>query len=250
MTPTRRTIALAPALLLLGLGGMAGSACAAHIGPVDVIQGNGSARTESRDVGGFDQVALNGTGTLVVTQGDSEGLTVRADDNILSHLRSQVSGGRLELGPPSGTVVSSRTPIRYELTARALRSIQLAGSGAVQAARLVADQLDLGIAGSGRMDVGQLSATALTVRVDGSGTVTVAGSAARQTLDVAGSGTYRAADLASQRATIRIAGAGSAAVRVSDSLDVSVDGTGTVTYAGSPTVTQHVNGTGSVTRTG
>ena len=235
-------------LALLGLGLLATTACDSHLGGLELVSGSGNARTESRDVHGFDQVVLTGIGTLVITQGDTEGLRVQADDNVLPLLRSTVSGSRLELGPKPRTSISPSTPIRFEVTAKQLRSIRVEGAAEAQAARLTAEQLALDVEGSGHVSVGQLSASALTARIEGSGGATVGGQVARQTLDVTGSGTYQGGDLASQQATVGVTGSGTCALRVQDRLDATVEGSGVVTYAGSPAVTQHVTGAGRVTR--
>ncbi len=237
------------ALLLAGAG-LTLAACSISIGPAGVVQGSGHARTESRTVQGFDQVSVSGSGTLTITQGGAEGLSITADDNVLPSLRSDVSGGRLQLGPQGPSVVNPQTPIRYELTVKQVSSVSLSGSADMRAASLDANQLGINISGSGTADVGRLTANGLTTRISGSGTVTVAGQAAQQTVDITGNGTYRAANLASRRATVNVAGSGDCALRVSDSLDVHIAGSGSVSYVGSPSITEHVSGSGSITKAG
>ena len=87
-----RVLTLALAVLLL-------AGCELHAGPVDVVQGSGHVQRQSRDVRGFDQVVLSGLGTLTITQGSTESLTVEAEDNLLLRLRSDVGGSTLRLGP-------------------------------------------------------------------------------------------------------------------------------------------------------
>ncbi|MEM5775210.1 MAG: hypothetical protein AAGU05_09440, partial [Anaerolineaceae bacterium] len=54
-------------------------------------------------VSSFDAVLLSSIGDLTISQGDTESLTVEAEDNILPVLTQQVHGGQLGLGaqPPS-----------------------------------------------------------------------------------------------------------------------------------------------------
>jgi hypothetical protein len=236
---------LAVALAALGL-----AACDVHVGPAEVIQGSGNVRTESRDVHGFDAVALSGVGTLAVTQGSSEALTIQAEDNVLPRLRSDVQNGTLQLGPRPATEINVTRPIRYDLTVRQLSSISATGAAAVQASSLSAGQLAVSMTGASHADLGHVTATSLTVVVTGSGEVTVAGQAPVQTVTISGAGRYVASDLASQRATVTVTGAGDCAVQVSDHLAVTITGAGHVGYTGSPTVDEHVTGAGSVTRSG
>lgn len=235
------------ALALAALAAL--TACEVRVGPADLVQGSGNVRTEARQVQGFDEVQLNGLGTLVITQGSTEALTVQAEDNLLPRLRSQVSGGTLRLGP-QGVAMRPTKPIRYELTVKQLRGIEVTGAAGVQTASLEADQLALKVTGAGTLDLRRLTASILTVDVTGGGDVAVSGQVPRQTVTISGAGKYRAANLASQQATVQVTGAADCALRVSDHLTVAISGAGHVSYAGSPTVDQHVTGAGQITRTG
>lgn len=245
-----RSSRLPGASLGVGLCVLAASACVVNVGPSHFVQGSGTVKSESRDVHGFDRVLVDGTGTLVITQGSSEHLNISAEDNVLPRLRSDVFNGRLELGPQPNTAIHATQPIRYELALKQLKEVHLAGSGDIQAGTLDTDQLDLEVKGSGNANIERLTAKTLTISVAGSGTVTVAGQTAQQKITISGAGRYRAADLQSRQATIRVSGSGDCAVRASDSLDVSVTGSGNITYSGSPTVNQHITGSGSVTKSG
>ena len=52
-------------------------------GDQDVIVGSGKSVTETRRVGEFSSISVNGSASLFVQQGDSPSLTITADDNIL-----------------------------------------------------------------------------------------------------------------------------------------------------------------------
>jgi len=238
------------ALLGLTLSAAVASGCEIHIGPAQAVQGSGTVKTESRDVHGFDAVEVAGTGTLVITQSDTEHLTISAEDNILPRLVSEVVNRRLELHPQSNTQLSATQPIRYELAVKQLKEIRLAGTGDVQATSLAVDTLDLSMAGSGSASVGHLTAKTLNVTIAGSGTVSLAGRATQQNVNIAGSGRYRAADLQSQQAKVDVSGSGDCALKVSDRLDVTVAGSGNVTYVGSPSVNETILGSGRVSKAG
>ena len=241
----RRTTLLAAALLGLGL-----VACGFDFGPVAGVQGSGNVKSESRDVHGFDRVELAGIGTLTITQGSTEALTIRAEDNLLPRIGSIVQGSNLTLAPVSGANLRPTKPILYDLTVRQLRAIDVSGAGDATAAGLTSDQLDLSVSGSGRLATSGIAPSTLTVHLSGSGTVTASGRAVRQTVLISGSGRYAARDLASRQASVDVSGSGSSEVNVSDSLTATVSGSGHVTYTGSPRVVQNVSGSGSVNRSG
>jgi len=241
----RRMTLLAAALLALGL-----AACAHDLGQGAGLQGSGNVKSETRDVHDFDRVELVGIGTLNITQGAAEALTVQAEDNLLPKIGSVVQGGTLTLAPDPGVSLNPTKPIVYDLTVKQLHGIDVAGSADVKASGLTSDQLLLSMSGSGGMDASRISADALTVQLSGSGVVTVSGHASRQMVTISGSGRYVAGDLSSQQAVVGVSGSGTAAVNVSDSLTAMVSGSGDVTYKGTAKVQQHVTGSGSVTKSG
>lgn len=239
-----RVVALALAALAVAL-----AACEVSVGPAHLVRGSGVVKTETRQVSGFDRVALDGLGALTITQGDTESLTIEAEDNILPLLHSDVVGGTLRLGPRSSAIDPTR-PIRYDLSLRRLTGLDVTGAAHVQSASLRADQLSVKVTGAGRVALDRLTASALNVEITGTGDVGLAGEVPRQTVSISGAGRYRGGDLATREATVDVTGAADCAVRVSDHLTVTISGAGHVRYTGSPTVDQHVSGAGSVTRSG
>jgi hypothetical protein len=240
-----RTTLVAAALLAIGL-----AACGYDFGPVAGLRGSGNVKSESRDVRGFDRVELAGIGTLNITQGTADALTIKAEDNLLPRIESVVRGDTLTLAPAPGTSLQPTKPIVYDLTVDQLRGIHVAGSGDVRASGLTTDQLLLSMSGSGSMDTSRISADSLTVQLSGSGGVTVSGHASRQMVTISGSGTYVAGDLSSQQAVVGVSGSGNSTVNVSDTLTAIISGSGNVIYRGTPRVQQHITGSGSVAKSG
>ncbi|HZA73306.1 MAG TPA: head GIN domain-containing protein [Propionibacteriaceae bacterium] len=191
-----------------------------------VVGGSGEVQTETRQVSGFTAIDLAGSGEVTLEQGDSETLTIEADDNVLPRLTSEVSDSTLKLDKKRGITLGTNSPIRYRVTLKDLTGLNVSGSGSIKAERL----------------------TLQTLRVDisGSGTVDLSGSAVEQDIEVSGSGRYEAADLPSQKVTAEISGSGEIAVAVSGELKVDISGSGTVTYSGDPNVQQSVSGSGKV----
>ena len=71
------------------------SACSAIL--PGTINGSGDIVTESRDVSGFDKVALAGFGDVTIEVGDEESLTVSTDDNIMPYVTTEVKNNTLVL---------------------------------------------------------------------------------------------------------------------------------------------------------
>jgi hypothetical protein len=205
-------------------------------------------RGERRDVRDFHAVSLQGVGTLVITQGDTESLTIEAEPRVLNRIETVVEGGTLMIRPDRS--FDTDEPITYRLGAKELDTIELAGAGRVEAAQLAADQLRLLAGGAGSVSIADLTATTLDVTLAGTVQVELAGTVENQTVSVSGTGQYNAADLGSRVAGVTVDGTGKATVRASDSLDAQVSGVGSVEYIGDPSLTESVSGVGSVTKIG
>lgn len=190
------------------------------------IEGSGIVVTETRAVSGFTGIELDGEGELIITQGDTEALTIESDDDILPVIESTVENGTLELDVENGEFVDSFTRLVYTVTVVNLSSVSLDGAGSIR--------------------VEDLTTGALEVDLDGAGEFVISGTATSQTIDIDGASSYNGRDFATAQTTIRIDGAADVTVRVSDMLDVEIDGTGDVIFFGDPQVTQSIDGSGSV----
>src|SRR5579875_2493154 len=102
------------ALILLALGATGSAACQAN-GPTSSVPTEASplpasadVRTQSRPVSGFDRVHVSGIGLLVVTLGTPEALSIEAEPEVLSRIRSEVENGVLEIGPVPGANLGTR----------------------------------------------------------------------------------------------------------------------------------------------
>lgn len=235
-------------IILLLVAALMLSACGAniHIGSSKVVTGSGNVVTSEVSVSGFDAVQLDSIGDLTITQGDTESLSIEAEDNILDVLESKVSGKTLVLGSQDNVTLTPTKPIRYTLTVKDLASVKLAGLGNVSMDGLKTGRLDLNISGSGNLTLLGLQAESVDVAISGLGSVELTGQASALRLEMEGSGNCRAGDLAVRDAEINISGLGNATLWASDSLDIRISGAGNLEYYGSPRVSQEISGVGSI----
>ncbi len=208
-------------VLMLLLGGFVVLGCATE------QRGSGTMASVTRDVSGFNEVALNGVGNLTIRQTGSESLTIEAEDNVLPEISTEVEGNRLTIETEYDMPAPTQ-PINYELTVRDLSALELPVAANVDASDISTDSLDVTISGAGNMKI--------------------AGEADSQDIEISGAGDYQAEDLESEEAEIDISGSGKAVVRVSDHLHVEVSGSGSVEYIGNPTVSRDITGAGEVRR--
>lgn len=189
-------------------------------------RGSGNIVSESRDVSLFTGIALETAGDITLSQGDSEPLTIEADDNLLPLLTSRVENGVLVLGTKDEVNLRPSRDIHYTITVKSLDRLEISGAGDI----------------SGR----DLTLDALSIDISGAGDVDLSGTTNSLSITVSGQGDYRGCNLQSSTASLEISGQGDAGVNATDTLSVTVSGLGDVSYLGSPQVSQDVSGMGDV----
>jgi hypothetical protein len=205
-------------------------------------------RGEVRDVHDFQEVALEGVGTLMIEQGKTESLTIEAEPKVLKRIETEVRNGKLTIRPDRS--FSTRESITYHLTVKQLIGIELAGAGRVESAQLSSDQLRIDGKGAGGVVIDNLTANTLDLTAAGNVQTELAGTVDSQTVTVSDAAKYAAADLESRLASVTASGASQVSVNVSESLDAHVSGAARVEYSGDPAVTEDVSAAGSLSNVG
>ncbi|MEI7646107.1 MAG: head GIN domain-containing protein [Chloroflexales bacterium] len=213
-------------LTLLILLGIALSSCSTVSLGVGQLRGSGNVTTETREVGAFTAIDVSGVGEVVITQGDTDRLTVETDDNLQGVVLSEVRDHTLYLSMRSGTSLGLATRMTFTVTVKSLTQITLSGAATINAS--------------------QLSGDTLTVIHSGAGAVTTAGTVAEQHVTLSGAGSYDGEALVSERATVDLSGLGSVVVNARARLDATISGAGSVAYIGSPELHEQVTGVGSI----
>lgn len=214
-----------------------------------VVRGSGTIVSEERAVSDFAAVAFSGFGEMTIIQGDTEGLTIETDENLLPYIESNVRNGVLAIGVRERgvqVVLQPTDSVRYTLRVKDLNTLDLSGAGQISAEALTAPSFALTHSGAGTITIGDLSADKLAATLSGAGAVKIAGKVTGQTVEMSGLGSYTAGDLESQNAKVVLSGAGSATLWVTEKLDATLSGAGSIRYFGSPQVSQSVSGLGSI----
>lgn len=193
----------------------------------EAIRGSGQAATESREVADFHRIELRGSADAIVHVGATKGVSVTADDNLISKVTTTVEDGALIVGMERGNF-RCKTDIVIEIGMPALEKLSLSGSGDVAIDGLAGSDLELSISGAG-----DLQAT---------------GTVEHLTATVSGAGDMDLYGLTARNAKVKVSGAGDVEVTVLEKLEVTVSGAGDVNYRGTPQVDKHISGAGSVSR--
>lgn len=197
-----------------------------------------------REVSDFQELKLDGIGTLILQQGDVESLTIEAEEKVLNRISTEVRRGQLIIQPDRS--FRTNEPVTYYLTARRLAAIDVSGSARIEGTDFTADTLHLSATGSSSIAISNLMATALDVEGSGSTGFEMGGAVDEQKVALNGTGTYAAQNLSSRVATVITDAASQATVLVTESLNASAGGASRITYLGNPQVQQQTSAAGSI----
>lgn len=194
----------------------------------EVIEGTGNVITTDRPMSGFSNIQINMGADLILTQGDSENLSIRADDNLMQYIETEVRQGWLIVSKPDNISLSPSESIQLSLAFETLSAIEIRGQSAINADNLELDRL--------------------SISFDGSGSTMLAGRVDNQEIIIRGQAMIYNFDLISQQVDVDISGNSTVEVHAEDSLNVTIAGMGNIRYTGDPNVTQNISGAGTVTR--
>ncbi len=172
---------------------------------------SGPVRTETRKVGAFEAVELDGAGSIELTVGKPPSLEVSAVEQALPQVHTNVRGGVLHIDT---TPLHGRGKVHVRASTPSLHRIEVSGAAKVKA---------VGISG-GRLE---------TV-IEGAGSIELHGNVDRTEVTVKGAGSVHAEDLVAKEAAVSIQGAGDVRVHATETLDANIAGAGRIRYAGHP----------------
>lgn len=222
-----------------GFGGLSGDGLA--IRPSDKIV------TEQRAVEPFDGIDFRAFGLVELVQGTPASVVLEGPDNLVPHLVTRVSAGRLIIETDrSLRLVGTTSPkMIFRITVPGLRAVSVSGAGDVQMASLATDNLDVSLGGAGRIQIGALQADTVSMTLKGLGDIEVAGRARQAIVSLPGAGNLDAGGLQVSTAEVTLQGLGNATVWVTEQLTGRTSGAGSVSYYGTPQVDTNSTGLGS-----
>lgn len=195
----------------------------------------GSGDLASRDVPVESFTAIDAQSAFDVRLriGPSYEVVVRADDNLIDRVRSNVSGGTLQLGL-EGSVMRVTLEADVTVPDQALQSLQAGGAATIASSdRLQGESLTLEADGASTVRL-ELAVQRLEAKANGASTIDVRGSADSLIASASGASTLRMFDLSAVDAEVDADGASTAEVTASGQLDARASGASTIRYGGEP----------------
>ena len=215
------------------------------------VKGNGNVVTDERKTSEYDQIDVAGSLDVELFSGSEGNITVKAEENLLEYIITEVKGNRLVIKIKDGysLSLSSRNSILITVPFKDIDQVSLAGSGDVYTRTnniIKASSLKASLAGSGDVKL-EVEAGEVKASVSGSGDVSLTGATKELTCSVAGSGDIHAFELKAKDVEASVTGSGDIKVYCDGVLIAKVTGSGDIKYKGNPTKEESKTvGSGSV----
>jgi hypothetical protein len=217
------------------------------------IAGSGTVVSETYPVEGFDTVEIDYPSEVLIQQGQTESLTIEADDNLLPQLNTEVQNGNLVIRNTESEWrdrVNPSEAVKISITVKDLSELQFSAAGKLNVEGVDAGDLNVNISGVTEVTIEDLNADHLNYQISGVGSTTADGEVQSLNLEMSGFGDFNGDDLAVQQADVQISGAGTATLWVTDELDAEISGAGSLNYYGNPVVQRQISGAGTVNSKG
>lgn len=189
--------------------------------------GSGNVQSEKRDVSGFKAIDAGGAIRLDVIVGQDFTVEVEADDNLLSRIKTEVSGSKLKIYTEDR--ISTKNEMRVRVSMPELTAMDLSGASHGTVSGVNSDSLELDASGASKIII---DGKARTLRAEASG-----------------ASTLNAENLSVEDADVEASGASNITVNASNDLKADASGASSVVYTGEPkNVKGNSSGASSVKR--
>ncbi|MFA5419565.1 MAG: head GIN domain-containing protein [Bacteroidales bacterium] len=246
---------------------------------------NSDVLTQERQLPAFKAIKLICSVDLIIHQGNTQQVTVKADSDIIDYIETRVENGTLVVDVNKNNFFNVHV-MEVHITMSNLEQITNSGSGDIEVtgifktsdlkvilngsgdfqADLQASGMELEIhgsgdaqiggihgsfkldvAGSGDVEASDLQLETCAISGSGSGDISLSGSTVELVMTQMGSGDINAYGLKAVNATVSNSGSGDMVVTVAESLQAKLNGSGDLTYRGEPAKVKVVaNGSGEV----
>ncbi|UOB18243.1 head GIN domain-containing protein [Abyssalbus ytuae] len=202
------------------------------------IKGNGNVVTDERTTSDYDQINVAGSMDVELYEGREGRITVKAEENLLEYIITEVKGDKLVIKIKDGYSVSPswRNTIFITVPFKDIEKVSLAGSGDVVTKPnniIKTNNFNTSLAGSGDVKL-EIEAKDTKASVAGSGDLGLIGSTQYFDCSVAGSGDIHAYELKAENVKASVAGSGDIRVYCDGTLKAHVAGSGDIRYQGNP----------------
>ncbi len=217
--------------------------CAPLFVSLSLLSAAAIARTEDRDVGGFDAIDVSSGIRVTATIGPRRPVRVEADDETLPLVETRVENGALHVGFKPHTQVRGEHPVLVTIEVPQLRAVAASGGSLVRARLTRSADVALQASGGSELHIGGIDADRLSVQGSGGSVLDLSGRASTLELQMSGGTRLEGRDLSTRDASLQASGGSQGELRADGSVHGSLSGGSAVHVRGRATA--RVSATGA-----
>lgn len=192
----------------------------------ETISGSGNLVSENRSMPNFTAVSVDGTFNLTIKQSEEQGVRIVADDNVITHVKTEVDDDVLKLYLESGMNYKN-----IDLVVE-VSTVQLSG---------------LKNRGSSNIDIkAGMGHELFYITNEGSANIDFSGISQKLFMQNDGSGRLSGFLFTTTHCLVDAIGSGDIEISCVESLDVTINGSANVFYKGTPDITSDIEGSGKI----
>jgi hypothetical protein len=168
-------------------------------------KGTGMATERSFNVSDFNGIDVSGGFDVILLQGNTESVTITAQENLFEHIKVKVDNGTLKIYTRNN--IWATKPMKARVTFKSINNLKVSGGGDVTSeTQLNIKALDIDISGGGDFS-SFINSEELDYRISGGGNTEIKGKTKDYHIDVSGGGDMKS-EVNSSIIWCRIAGGG------------------------------------------
>lgn len=211
----------------------------------NIIEGSGIVQTEYRRTPYFNRLELYFPAEVILRQGTAKDIEIVAESNIINLVISRVSGNTLILDD-NGRLRGINN-IKIYIQVPDINAVYVSGSGKVISDnKIFSKNMSLRLSGSGLIDMALDVKNDLEADLSGSGLIFLEGDTYNGIYDVSGSGKIESFDMHADNSDVVINSSGRCETTALNNLDVSISGSGSVWFRGNPRISKYISGSGKI----
>ena len=208
--------------------------------------GSGNIITENRAVEKFTGIAVSNSIDVEVKMGSVAAVQVEADDNIIKHIVTTVSGGILKIRIENLHSFNN-THTKVYITTPELKSVEASSSAEVKVIDVIKDDGKVTFKSSSSANIeAEVDAPEVTADANSSASITLSGRTKNYKAEVSSSAEINSATLLSENTDVEANSSGSADVYGSVTINAKASSSGSINYQGGAIVKKSVSSSGSV----
>lgn len=196
------------------------------------VRGNGNVVEENRKTGSFDEIKVSRGMNVYISHGDFTKLKVKADENLLKYIETEVEGNTLIIR--SSANIRKATVKKVFVTVSDLSKIKAtSGSNVFSETELHYSNLDLSCTSGSNMKL-DVKAENLEVSATSGSNIKLEGTSRNITGSSTSGANIKAEGLNTKNATVKVSSGANFWISVKNSIDASASSGGNIFYYGDP----------------